>query len=214
MKLTAFLSLALFSGAANAAAAIQWETADILTNPEYATDFSSFPSSSSLAGFQTLDGFTIEQVNGQSNDIWTTYNPGGAGTGRGWYPNGGDNGFTEIRLANGDDFTDVSLFVGSGNGSHDTLIYELLNDTVSVLAGALAGHTTSFQWLSITGGGFDTIRLRDYSMGTATVSDGNHNALAFDRMRAGSTGVPEPMGLALIGIGLAATGVMRARRAA
>ncbi len=107
------------------------------------------------------------------------------------------------------DFVDVGLFIGSGNGSHAFVAFELVNDGVVVQSGALGGHSTAFHWLSITGGGFDTIRLRDGFNSNLTVQDGTHNALAFDRVVA--TAVPEPS-ITLFGALTGAGLLLRRRR--
>jgi len=155
----------------------------------------------------------MQQVNGDPNDLWTTYNPGG-GDGKGWYPNGGDFGYTQIALQSGQNFDSASLFVGSGNGSFSFLAYELLDNSTSVASGVLSGHTTPFQWLSITGGGFDTIRLRDGGASSISFLDGNANALAFDKINAtvGQTSQPVPEPFTIIGTLIGGTAALRIRR--
>jgi hypothetical protein len=158
-----------------------------------------------------FDGFSIQQVNGQLNDLWTTYNPGG-GDGKGWYPNGGDFGYTQIALQSGQDFESASLFVGSG--SFIFLAYELLNNSTSVASGTLSGHTRPFQWLSITGGGFDTIRLRDGGVSSISVLDGNDNSLAFDKINATvqQTAQPVPEPFTIVGTLIGGTAALRMRK--
>lgn len=205
----------LFISSANAAL-IQFESSNVVTVPELSTSFSLLPSGSGISDPQSLDGFTFDQINGDLNGLWTTYNPGGTGSGKGWYPNGGDFGYTEISLTSGLDFGDVSMFLGSGNGGHRYLAYDLLNDNVSILSGVLSGHQVNFHWLSITGGGFDTIRLRDGSNSSLTVGDGTHNALAFDSVyaTAAAASVPEPASIVLLGLSLLGLSFSRKKKAA
>lgn len=194
-----------------AAPVVQFVGANPVGSPTWSTTFSPLPATVSLSSPQSFDGFTFNQVNGNVNGIWTTYNPGG-GAIPGWYPNGGDFGYTQITLTGGGDFGDVGVFVGSGNGSHAFLAYELLDNGVVVSAGTLAGHQVPYHWLSITGGGFDTIRLRDGNNIGIFVGNGTHNALAFDQVFATAAAVPEPMSLTIWSIVGAVGGVMSLRR--
>ena len=206
--------LACLSAGFAGATAIQFEPANTVTAAGFSTTFASLPMTSSLSGLQSVDGFTFDQKDSSSNGIWTGYNPGGTGNGHGWYPNGGDFGYTEISLTGGQDFGDVSLFVGSGNSLLTYLAYELLDDGVSVLSGVLPGHQKSFHWLSISGGGFDTIRLRDGQDAGIKVGDGSFNGLAFDSVYATTTAtVPEPASITVLALGLAGIRLARKRKA-
>ncbi len=197
----------MFASFAAQAVVIQFQGGNPVAGADAFTDFSTLTPTGGLSDPMTFDGFTLDQVNGDTNGIWTTYNPGG-GTGLGWYPNGGDSGYTQIVLASGADFVDVGLFVGSGNGGHNYLAYQLLNNGIQIAAGVLSGHQTPFHWLAITGGGFDTINLRDGNNGSIAIGDGSHNALAFDKIAAT---VPAPLTLSLFAIGL--LGLARVRKA-
>lgn len=184
-----------------------------ITTPDFVTEFTPLPSGGSLPYPTTpFDGFSVQQINGQPNDLWTTYNPGG-GDGKGWYPNGADLGYTQISLQSGQNFDSASLFVGSG-GSRPFLAYELLDNSTSVASGVLSGHTTAFHWLSITGGGFDTIRLRDGLSSSISVLDGGDNALAFDKINAtvGQTSQPVPEPFTIVGTLIGGTAALRMRR--
>ena len=156
----------------------------------------------------------MQQVNGQPNDLQTTYNPGG-GDGKGWYPNGADRGYTQIALQNGQNVDSASLFVGSGFGGGALfLAYELLDNSTTVASGVLSGHTTPFQWLSITGSGFDTIRLRDGNVSSISFLDNNTNGLAFDKINATvqQTSQPVPEPFTIIGTLIGGTAALRMRR--
>lgn len=182
---------------------IQFESSNILNISDFSTNFSPISQTSGNPPNLVIDGFNINQINGDGSDIWATYNPGGQGNGNGWYPSGGDFGYTLISLTNGLDFDSVSMFVGSGNGGHSYMAFDLLLDNVLVQSTVLSGHQSNFHWLSFTGGGFDTIRLRDGSSSTLSVLDGSHNALAFDSIHATvASEVPEPSTLAIFALGM------------
>ena len=198
MKRAICLAMCLSAGATYAAT-IQFDSSNSVTNPDFSTTFDAFSATEYVAAPQSFDGFTFNQVNSASR-IWTRYNPGGSGDGRSWYPDGGDFGYTEISLTSGENFGDVSLHVGTGNATNDYLAYELLDDNVVIQSGGLSGHTTqlwSYHWLTISGGGFDTIRLRDSAEIGVDVGSGGKNALAFDSVYVTTSAVPLPSSLAL-----------------
>jgi hypothetical protein len=156
----------------------------------------------------------MQQVNGEPNDIWTTYTGSDTGDGKSWYPDGGDYGYTQISLQNGQNFDSVGLFLGSG-GANNFLAYELLDNSTLVASGVLPSVPPySFGWLSITGGGFDTIRLRDGNSSQLSVTDGTFNALAFDKINATvqqtSQSVPEPF--TVVGTLIGGTAALRMRK--
>lgn len=170
------------------------------------------------AGPYVEDGVSVEQVNGDpAPDIWVAFNPPGKEGQFSWYPNGGDFGYTQITRAGGIDFTDVGMLVGSGFGSDLglNLAFELWDDGVMVLSGMLANTTSTMPmgYLGFSGGGFDTIRLRD-GFGPFQFDDGGANALHVDSIelaRGGNT-VPEPGTLALLAIAGLAGAATRRRR--
>jgi hypothetical protein len=175
-----------------------------------------------LAGspLYTEGGITVEQVTPDPDDnvIWVTFfHPE---LKYGWYPDGGDFGYTKITLSGGGDFSDVFLKVSTGEPTPDingdpstpgssgsTLLYELLKGGSVVLAGfgpALTQGTTTD--ISFLGGGFDEIRIRDTTASDpgsqAFLDPSDLNALAIDAIENRATGVvPEPASLTLWGIG-------------
>ena len=161
------------------------------------------------AGPYTEGGITVQQINGDSgNDIWVTNsNLGGLQQGSySWYPSSGDFGYTQITLSGGSEFQNVGMAVGSGfGGGAQTVLYELLDKGVTVLAGSYAPGGSGY--LGFAGGGFDTILLSDSSDASyvGSVTDGHFNALTLDSIEA----VPEPGTLALVTAGLAGFGGFR-----
>src|SRR5688572_4056743 len=155
-----FAALFVLAASNASAATISFVGANPIVAPDFFTEFSSLAEPFDTAP-QTFDGFIFAQPGGDPGaSIWTQFNPGG-GDGKGWYPDFGDHGYTEIQLSNAADFTDVALFVGSGFETTGAfyLAYDLLNNGTSIQSGELFGHTRPFHWLFIGGGGYDTIRL-------------------------------------------------------
>ncbi len=164
----------------------------------------------------TEDGITVQQINGDGNDIWAAYaigHSGYEGT-RAWYPDGGDNGYTKITRSNGSPFISVGFRQGSGLHPPPFLVdmfYELYDDGAIVLAGRFA-HFLNHQvgYLGFSGGGFDEIRIRDgltYQQSeTYTLAesfyDGSINALAIDSIELSL--VPEPASVSLLYLGVLA----------
>lgn len=141
-------------------------------------------------GPYTEDGITVTQIN-SGKPIWVGFfHPQGS---FGWYPDGGDQGFTQITLQGGGDFSSVEFQVGSGLGSGaDKVLYELLEGGNVVLTGSIPGQGNDVShYLGFSGGGFDAILIRDEQGNpSATVTDGGINALALDAIEVAA--VPEP----------------------
>lgn len=174
----------------------------------YTVDFIADGSRSAFNGFESIpndgtyytggpgpyteDGISVTQVNGDAgNDIWLTFfSPEGN---YGWYPNGGDHGYTRITLLSGDDFNSVGLLRSTGS-NFGTLFYELYQNSILVSAGFVPqpanGQPAYLGW---SGGGFDEIRLRDDCGGLDVC-----NAVAIDAIET----APEPATLFLFGFGL------------
>ena len=195
------------------------------SNRSHFNDFESIPNDGTFftggSGPYNGDGISVTQMNGDTgNDIWVTYSWWPGTTGFQWYPNGGDSGYTAISLTGGGAFTDVGFNYGSGFTSSDlTILYELLNDGATVLSGSAFLSGSSVNYLGFSGGGFDTILVRD-SFGGGSVRDGSYQALAIDNIetqgseaRGGSAAVPEPSSIALFLAGLAGFAAMRRRKA-
>ncbi len=144
--------------------------ADIVAAPIGVMDFEDVPAIS-LSGAigHSANGIRIQQVDGDPGlDIWTA---SGLGSGRSWYPDGGDDGWTRITRQGNANFDAVSFFGGSGwNAPPQTLYFELADDDVVVLSGTLAA---SFQgsWFGFAGGDFDELRIRASQGGVAGLSD-------------------------------------------
>jgi len=160
------------------------------------------------AGPYTEGGISVEQIGGDpGNDIWVTFfRPDGD---FGWYPNGGDFGYTRITLAGGADFSDVGLLYASGFGE-STTFYELYNNALLVLAGSLPGTPNGSRganYLGFSGGGFDEIRIYDRNACCGTM-----NTAAIDAIETAGA-VPEPASLLLFGAA-AVAGARRVRRRA
>jgi len=178
------------------------------------------PSSGNCPPIYTEDNIRVEQINGQGDDIWLTYfTPEGS---LGWYPNGGDNGYTSITLEDGGPILDIGFLRGSGSNAN-ILLFELWNSGVMVQSGSVPHQqVTEGTYLGFLGGGFDEVRIRD---GANIVSffDQSINALAIDAIElssgnvviTGSVAPPQPVpGLSLLGLGILASliGVLGFRR--
>lgn len=149
------------------------------------------------SGPYTEGGISVQQVNGDpGNSIWVTaFSPEGN---FGWYPDGGDFGYTQVTLASGADFDSVGFFFATGFFAGSTASYTLLNNSVPVLSGTVPSvpHLSNgFLYLGFSGGGFDEIRLSDTTPGS-----GSQNAFAIDAIEIAASPIPEPATFALFGV--------------
>lgn len=176
--LTSLILLLLIQPAS--AATVLTET--IVNSPDYFNGFESLPITITQGNLHTEDNITVRQIDGDANDISTNHGQllvGGSG--RSWYPNGGDNGYTSITLADGNLFGDVSLLAGTGNGlTHIFYHYSLLNNESVVLSGSLEISGTGYNEFSFIGGGFDEILLMVTSNINSSFGLGDLNALDVD----------------------------------
>lgn len=199
----------------------------------HTTDFIANGSRTNLVDFETLpasgvggsappnftqDGVNVDQINGDGDDIWSACSSSCwfSNTSLTWYPNGGDNGWTEITRVGGIDFADVGLDLGSVVFGFNVVTYELLNNGGSVLSGEFTRPGGADSYIGFSGGGFDLIRLRGSSLPTTGVfGDGTTNALALDNIELanGDQAVPEPTTLALLGLGFVGCGLARRKKA-
>lgn len=211
LTLLALTTLALTASSPSWAATVSFVSTNPIGSPDLLTDFSSLPVTNISGAARNLDGFTIQQINGDpGNSIFTfiTMAPppnsplSGSADGKIWYPAGGDFGYTKLTLTSGDNFGDVGLFVGSAV-STSFLAYQLLDNGLNVGSGVLSGNTGKFHWLSIAGGGFDTIYLKDGGTNNINFITPNKNYLALDKVLVDQpTIVPVPGAVWLMGSGL------------
>ncbi|WP_310489286.1 hypothetical protein [Chamaesiphon sp. VAR_69_metabat_338] len=209
------LGFGLIGGNQANAISIGFVSGNPITTPDFATEFTPLPDGVIAYPTAPFDGFSMQQVNGEPDDLWTNYDGNGAGDGKSWYPNSGDYGYTQISLQSGQNFDSVGLFLGAAGSDGDFLAYELLDNSTLVASGVLSSGSSmlSFGWLSITGGGFDTIRLRDGNSSQLSITDGTLNTLAFDKINATvqqtSQSVPEPF--TIVGTLIGGTAALRMR---
>ncbi len=186
--------------------AVMLHMADIVPVPSAVNDFEAV-NQDLLNSTWAQQGIRVTQINGdQPQGIWTA---SGLGLGqRSWYPDAGDDGFSRITLDNGNNFNQVSFFVGSGwITPPQALYFELLDDGNVVLNGHLNDATFLGQWMGFSGGDFDEIRLRATqapSLGSlddcAVDAPNRCNYLWLDNIKISSSGrqLPEPVTLALV----------------
>ena len=210
-------TLTLAASMAQAATISTIDTIDDATRDHF-YGFENLPATGSFGPTTTGDNITVTQVNGEANDIWTTFLPGGGEGSRAWYTNGGDFGYTAIKTANGANLDALGLLVGSGFNSNTTAHYSLRLDGAEVSSGSFV-NTGSLSYLSFSGAIFDEIYLlATLSSSFSSFGDGTFNALAVDAIEvnladkvsfSAPTPIPLPAGGLLLLSGLVGIGVMR-----
>lgn len=208
----AFCIFAITIGAAvNAKAGIVICTADFIPDSDRSgfNGFESIPasfaqvSSIGVIGPYTEGGISVTQFSSTPKALYLqAFHPEGN---NGWYPNGGDYGYTQITLLDGSNFSSVGMSIASGSGTGGTLAYSLLLDGSEVFSGGgIALHSFSSgisDYIGFSGGGFDTICLWDRSAG-----HGNLNAVGIDAIET-LNAVPES-GSTLLFLSIGIVGVI------
>lgn len=195
-------------GAVETVQAITLQTTDFINNSER-TNFNGFeglPNVGNYGSVYTEDGITVEQVNGEQNDILTIYQSWGGEGANSWYPSSGDFGYTRITRQANSDFVNIGLLTGSGysNNSPITYAYQLLNNGVSVFSGSLF-DASSPNYLGFSEGGFDEVRLGAYSGNNPSQTLSGFQALAIDSIELSGNPQPVPFefspGLGILALG-------------
>ena len=177
------------------------------------------------AGPYTEDTIQVQQINGDPGNaisvvvttVWTGFQGSYS-----WYPSLGDLGYSELSLAGGVDFQDVGFNYGTGFPTEPKdILFELLDNGAVVLVGTMPITAYPYNiggpdYLGFSGGGFDTIRMRDGSPGGGSVTDGTDQYLAIDNieMGGGGNGSPELSTWMLLACSGLAGVVLRRRRKA
>lgn len=209
----------LFAVSSNSMAAIVVHTTDFIPDNLRSNynGFESMPDGGSNAPSWLEDGILVEQINGLGNNIWTTCSQCGIVGTRSWYPNGGDYGYTQITRVGTIDFQSVGFLVGQG-GSPGFFQYELLNDGIPVLQGTFSSSYvgwlgTPMQYLGFSGGGFDTIWVREVDGNPQLFFDvPSYNSLSLDSIELSQVPLPPAVISLLSGlVSLVALGRLRFR---
>lgn len=221
----------------HSAMAAEVHVSDFIPNAER-TNFNGFED---VPFISTLNQSRVQYEEGgilvtQVNEIITSYPPSVASTfmtpgfegSKSWYANGGDYGYTSIKMADGSDFQRVGFLRGSGMVDETAVRYvyfELWEGSQKVQSGVLGSFGYRSSYIGFSGGGFNEIRIGDYGysnidhfgngdpwqLGGNGAGSLTYNALAIDSIEVAA--VPEPATLIQLALGLAlVTGLTMRRR--
>jgi hypothetical protein len=194
-----------------------FEGTSLLSNPPYSVVGANSFFDTGTA--YTEMGITVQQINPDpshaSADIWLNFfHPTGS---FGWFPEGGDHGYTQITFSS--PVNNAGFNIATGFDHPATLEYELFSQGALVSSGSLLdyvpGPPSSPQdplgYVHFYGNvNFDLILVRDTTVAppsdvsTDFGPNAEINALAIDNISAGTpsdTAVPEPASLTLWGMG-------------
>lgn len=151
-------------------------------------------------------GMRFRSVNTNAN-FWGYAFPGGNGTAS-MYFNGGASDVLGTTMLDNSDFTQVETMVGAGFGGPNVFLWvQAMNNGVQVASFDL--DTQYGQYIGVTGGGFDEVRIGGYNDAATrdAHSETGFQALAVDNFSYGGR-IPAPSAAALLGLG----GLLAARR--
>ncbi|QMW24264.1 PEPxxWA-CTERM sorting domain-containing protein [Sandaracinobacteroides saxicola] len=204
-----FLAAALIASAAlTGANAITVYSTPSGATPSNFNGFEGMGAQFTFTGPYSEDGITAEYIG--SGSIWTTSQ---AAEGLySWYPNGGGNGYTQLSFAPS---TGMEVLVGSGwFGGAPLLAYEILSGGNVIATGAgiaVPSYQTGFVTFGVTGGTFDTVRLKVTTDGALRFDPNSYEAGAFDAVQLFGV-VPEPATWAMLIAGFGLVGFAARRR--
>ena len=220
----------------HSAAAADVHLGDFIPNGER-TNFNGFEA---VPFISTLNQPRVQYEEGgivvtQVNEIITNCPPSVASTfmtpgfegSKSWYANGGDYGYTSIKMADGSDFQRVGFLRGSGMVDETAVRYvyfELWEGSQKVQSGVLGSFGYRSSYIGFSGGGFNEIRIGDYGysnidhfgngdpwqLGGNGAGSLTYNALAIDSIEVAA--VPEPGTLVQLVLGLTFVAGLKMRR--
>lgn len=194
---------ALFALATGIGQAATVEATDFITNPDHFSGFEDLEFVT-YATTHLEDGVLVAEVNSLQG-IFAAFTGWGAQGNRAWYANGGDAGYTDIKLASGAAIDSISFLAGNGWLKNPNYVhYQLLLGGTVVQSGTVESSLGA--WVGFSHGGFDEVRLAGTYYPEYT--SGEKQALAIDNVKI-TAAVPEPETYAMLLAGLGAFGLMR-----